>query len=170
MKFDYSDEMVTCIKSVYDMDKVEILENNKIVIHGTLMNTNTPMTHTDNVNLFVGLNIQLIALRSVGKHLYMIEPRDVIRTPDNVFIIVGHENITVDTYHDDVVIHKPFDSQSKFISKELIDNKMYPLYVPKYVGNYSVSCICNLYKIEKHSKLYYAVQLSSSYPYLFLYV
>jgi len=170
MRFDLSDELVTCIKSVYDMDQVDISDDNHIMIHGTLLNDDTQMTHTDNVTLFVCLNIQLIALRTMGSHVYMIEPKDVIRTHDNVFIIVGHENSTPDTYNDQIVIHKPYDVKSKFIANELYDNMIYPIYVPRDVGNSSISRICNLYEIGKHSKLYYAVQLSSSYPYLFLYI
>jgi hypothetical protein len=170
MRFDLSDGLVTCIKSVYDMDQLDISDDNKIIIDGTLLNDDTPMTHADNVTLFVCLNIQLIALRTIGKHIYMIEPRDVIRTYNNVFIIVGHEHYTPDTYNDQLVIHKPYDVKSKFIVNELSDNMMYPHYVPKHVGNGSVSRICNLYQVDKHSKLYYAIQLSSSYPYLFLYI
>jgi len=171
MRFERTDQLMICIRKVYDLNCVT-LDGDAVSISGTKLTAHTPMSHCDNVRLFICLNIQLLELRKNGYYHYILTPEDIIRVSKDVYIIAKHHHFTNDSYKESsIVIHKPHDGVDPvFVAPEMRNTLGYPLYVHMCVCNYSVAAICNLYTIHKHSKLYYAVRLSMVHPYLFLYV
>ena len=169
MRLEYSDELMICIEAVYDIDRVDVRDG-FVYIKGTIMTPRSSMTHQENARLFVCLNVQLIELRKNSRYYYMLYPSDILRLSDNIFIIINHTNFTTDSVGNDMIIHRPYDTANKFIPEELSMGFNAPTRVHKDICNYSVGSICNLYPVMKHSKLFYSIQLTSNYPYLFLYV
>jgi len=169
MRLKYSDELRICIESVYDLNRV-VIRDGYVDISGTILTPQTPITREINARLFVCLNIQLIELRNNSRYYYMLYPSDILRVSDDVFIIINHTNFTTDSIGNEMIIHKPYDSENKFIPKELSCGFMAPTTVHKDICNYSVGSICNMYPVMKNTKLFYSIQLTTKYPYLFLYV
>lgn len=169
MRFKYSDELRICIEAVYDINRLDV-HNGFVYIDGSIMTPRSSMTHQENARLFVCLNVQLIELRKNSRYYYMLYPSDILRLSDNIFIIINHTNFTTDSVGTDMIIHRPYDTANKFIPEELSDGFTAPTCVHKDICNYSTGSICNLYPVMKHSKLFYSIQLTSKYPYLFLYV
>lgn len=169
MRFRYSDEMRICIEAVHDLNIVYI-EDGYVHLDGTILSPHTSMTQYEISRLFVCLNVQLLELRNNGRYYYMLYPHDIIRLTGDIFIIINHTNFTTDTIGNDMIIHKPYDTECNFIPKELSRGFNAPTCVHKDICNYSVGAICSIYPIMKNTKLDYSVRLVMSYPYLFLYV